>query len=475
MKFSIGYNYDPKISALWEAYRQNIEAVYFPMPKDYIGSGRGLVEPPTYKKQISDLIKKCRFLKITPQVLLNSTYEGDKGLTKSFWVPIANYIKRLRDAGLASVVVTNPLYIGRIKKEISGLRVESSVNCFVRTVEHALYLKDLGADVITIDRDINRNMPLIREIKKATGLPVRLMLNEGCLGNCPYRVMHYNFLSVGPKLTDKLQDKPRLPPPIPDAFCTEIYNRDPKKVFRVPFIPPEALRHYDKLVDYYKLSTRVFSTERTESCLKAYIKGAFSGNLLSILDCPGLSYFEYIDYDLMKKQSFFSKMLSCATQCKECGFCADLFKKAVLVSRIFQPQRRKTLEQKAIALYKKDLEKLNSRQNKANLYLLLGEAYSRLNRHKQAIENAKQALDLNSKVGGARYILGLGYEKERRFRRAIKALKEEAKIAPQNIYIKLALARCYRAIKKSALFEREINGVSKIAGSIRKQVGQDEV
>jgi hypothetical protein len=48
----------------------------------------------------------------------------------------------------------------------------------LKTVEQALYFKKIGIDILTIDRDINRDLKLIEQIKKKTGLKIQLMLNE---------------------------------------------------------------------------------------------------------------------------------------------------------------------------------------------------------------------------------------------------------------------------------------------------------
>lgn len=107
MKFSIGYNYDIKLLDLLGVYKDNIEALYFPIPNQYLGSGRDIPQPKGYKNEIPKIIKRCSSLNITSQLLLNATCEGD--------------------------------------------------------------------------RDINRNISLIKEIKNKTNLKIRIMLNEGCM------------------------------------------------------------------------------------------------------------------------------------------------------------------------------------------------------------------------------------------------------------------------------------------------------
>ncbi|MBM3253951.1 MAG: hypothetical protein FJZ16_06850 [Candidatus Omnitrophica bacterium] len=454
MKFSIGYNHDIKLLDLLDTYKDNIEALYFPIPEHYLGTGRYIPQSKDYINQVPKIITKCASLNITPQLLLNATYEGKFGLTEVFLKNVLKYIKKLKDIGLKSLVITNPIYISRIRKEINDIRIESSVNCYVRTVEHALYLKDLGVDVLTIDRDINRNIPLIKEIKNKTGLQIRIMLNEGCLSNCPYRISHYNYLSTKCKLPTKPIEDVFM-----DKFCMEIYQKEPLKLFRIPFIPPEALGYYDQFIDYYKLSTRVFPTQKINLCLKAYISRYFKGNLLTILDSPGLNYFEYVDYDMCTKGNFFEKMLHCHLRCDECGYCNALFTKAVLINRNTFIKRNKEEERKAIRLYKKDLKKSFISDNKAQNYVKIGEAYFRLNRYKETIRNIRRALRLNYKGSGAYSTLGLGYEGLKNYQQAIKALRKEEKINPKDKSVNLALARCYKKIGKTALFEKEINKV----------------
>ena len=455
MKFSIGYNYDSKVLNLLKTYRDNIEAFYFPIPQMYLGSGRHIKEPKSYINQIPLIIKKCDSLDITSQLLLNATYEGESSLSKKFFDNVLNYIKRLRDARLKSVVVTNPIYISRIKKEISDIKIESSVNCYVRTVEHALYLKQLGVDVLTIDRDINRNIPLIKEIKSKTSLKLRIMLNEGCLSNCPYRVCHYNYLLAGFNFSAS-----RIEGVFWDKFCIEIYQRDPLKVFRIPFIPPEAVSYYEQLVDYYKLSTRVFTTDRIELCLKAYIDKHSSSNLLTLLDCPGLSYFEYIDYGILKKNNYFEKMLTCSLRCHRCSYCNVLFKKAVLINRNYQDKRDEAEERKSIKLYKKGLKRFCNEDKKIQSYIRIADAYLRLNRYKEAIRSIRRALKLNYKGSDIYSVLGFCYEGEKNYKRAIKALRKAEKINPKDIRVNLALARCYKRLGKTRLLNKEIDKIA---------------
>ena len=352
MKFSIGYNHDIEFLDLLDLYKDNIEAAYFPIPRHYLGSGRSIPQG-DYTNEISKIIEKCNSLNITSQLLLNTTCEGKSGLDKEFFLTLVQYIKELKNLGLKSIVVTNPVYINEIKKEIEGITIESSVNCYVKTVEHALYLKDLGVDIITIDRDINRNIPLIKEIKNKTGLKIRILLNEGCLRNCPFRKMHFNYIA------HKESNAPAdiLGGIFSEKWCLKLLSKNPAKIFSVPFIPPDGLKHYTPFVDYFKISTRDSLTSLIEFRLKAYINQNFDGNLLSLLDCSGLSrYFRYIDSMLLNEKNFFINMLKCDENCDECNYCDELVKEAVITDSYFlDPSDRIRVKEneKAIKIYKK--------------------------------------------------------------------------------------------------------------------------
>jgi len=452
MKFSIGYNHDIKLLDLLDVYKDNIEALYFPIPNQYLGSGRHIPQKSSYPNEIPELIKKCTLLNIKSQLLLNATCEGGKGLEKKFFSKIINYIQKLKSLGLKSVIVKNPVYISEIKKQIKEIDIESSVNCYVKTVEHALYLKDLGVDILTIDRDINRNIPLIKKIKNKTGLKIRIMLNEGCLRNCPFRNMHYNYLSHHVSNSDRLVDNI-----FPDKFCIKIYLKNPAKVFNVPFIPPEALIYYSQIGDYYKLSTRVFSTSRIESCLKAYINQDLNGDLLEILDSPGLSCFNFINYDVLKKNNFFKKMIKCDNNCNECNYCNKLMKEAVVINSDFLKGHEKIEEdKKAIKMYKNILK---ISQNKISIYLKLSKAYFNLKKYEEAIKEANKVIELAPKEIAGYLLLGSHYEQIKRNNEAIEVYKKALKVFPPEGNIYLGLGRAYFHLKK---YKGSIKNITKV-------------
>ncbi|RLG13845.1 MAG: hypothetical protein DRN71_04080 [Candidatus Nanohalarchaeota archaeon] len=321
-KYSIGYNQNAKTLELLDIYIEHIDSLYFPIPPVYLSSGRHTPFEKNYNKNIKAIIKKCADVAIDSQILLNATCEGALCADTAHMKKVIDYLKTLTKSGLKSAAITNPFYITEIKKEIPELELHSSINCYTSNIEQALYLKDMGIDVLTIDRDINRNLDLIKNIKKATGLKIKLLVNEGCLSNCPFRKMHFNSLA------HNLPDKPFL-----ERSCITVISKDPKKIFRIPFIRPEDIKHYKSFTDYFKLATRTFPTSQIETTLKAYINEEQNGDLLDILDMTSMKcYFTFINNKVLDKLNFFENMQKCTHDCENCGYCETLLKKAAILN-----------------------------------------------------------------------------------------------------------------------------------------------
>ncbi|MDP8216451.1 MAG: tetratricopeptide repeat protein [Candidatus Kaelpia imicola] len=451
MKFSIGYNHDIKLLSLLDVYEDNIEAFYFPIPRQYLGSGRHITQKSNYVNEIPKIIKKCNSLNIKSQLLLNATCAGELGLEKKFFLKIINYIQKLKDLGLKSVIVTNSVYISGIKEQIKGIEIESSINCYVKTVEHALYLKDLGVDILTVDRDINRDIPLIKEIKDKTGLKIKILLNEGCLRNCPFRKAHFNFIAHA-QLNPKVEMIDGI---FFEKWCMKIFSKNPEKIFSIPFISPDALKYYTQVGDYFKISSRDSSTSLIEFRLKAYINQNFNGNLLLLLDCAGLlPYFSYVDSKVLNENNFFKKMLKCTHNCNECNYCSKLVNEAVITNSYFldpsHPIRIKESE-KAVKMYKRILKNF---PNKGAIYIDLAKAYFILKRYKEAIKEANKAIELNYKEG--HLILGFCYEKTKQYKKAIRELKKAEKINPEEFHVNLSLSNYYKNIGQTEQASKEL-------------------
>jgi collagenase-like PrtC family protease len=74
------------------------------------------------------------------------------------------------------------------------IEICASVLGDIDCVQRAVIYRKAGADVITPDVNINRDLKLLKQIKEATNAELKLMVNEGCLYKCPFRKFHFTCI-----------------------------------------------------------------------------------------------------------------------------------------------------------------------------------------------------------------------------------------------------------------------------------------
>lgn len=327
MKFTIGFNQDfMGMMRLVEEYKENIGEMYFPIPNARLGTSRfGFAQHPKYPQMAKKIIMKCGKLGIKSCLLINSTCEGRYIADKEHMDKVVDYLLNLRKIGLDAVQAANPLYAILIRKRIPEIEIQSSVNCYCKSLEDAKYLKMLGFDVITIDRDINRDLSLIKAIKHETGLRIKILLNEGCLLNCPFRKVHFNQIAHSWLLGGGCDVEASYY--FPRMACVPLIEKHPEIIFKMPYVRPEDLKHYVDSCDIFKLATRNLFTSLVEIGLNAYIEGRFEENLVPLLESQGLLHIiKRIQNPKLDEFNFFRRVTTCNKNCEGCDYCTMLVK-----------------------------------------------------------------------------------------------------------------------------------------------------
>jgi collagenase-like PrtC family protease len=330
MRFCLGYNQDFEgFVNLLETYSEAVCEVYFPLPRSIGSSGRAEVHTSRYSADIFEIIKLCSKLGFRSALLINASCEGKYIGDINYMYRILNYIKKLEKFGLDSVIVTNPLLIMLLRQEMPNLEIQASVNCYCQTVEHAKYLKELGVSVLTIDRDINRDIDRILNIKKSTGLQIKILLNEGCLLDCPFRKFHFNQMAhINLKIPRQQISFFRFA----SMACLSLLEKHPEICFKSPFVRPEDLWRYKGIVDYFKIASRTTDTDLLKIRLEAYRTERFDGNLVSLFETFGIpKVIKRIDNKRLDKFHFFDQISSCNKNCNDCNYCKDLFKETAIL------------------------------------------------------------------------------------------------------------------------------------------------
>jgi collagenase-like PrtC family protease len=339
LNFSIPYDGKPesleKIFALQGLGSNTVKEVYIAGPQELSAAAR--IMPKISLDEFTGIVDKIHAAGIRVNMLLNSVCEGSGWYQPEVMTSRINYVRLMHEEhGVETVTIANPIYIKEVKKEIPGIEICASVLAAIDTVQRAIYFREIGADIIIPNSNINRDLDVLKEIKLQTGAELKLMVNQGCLYECPFERFHAGYVSH--KSVEKNGDKGSAE--MVKIFfqnCSRLANEKREYVFRSPWIRPEDLRKYGEITSGFKIVGR--SNPRWEMISRAYMQESWDGNLPELMDAS-VRYFAaknsvYIDNKSLDKYDFFEKVTSCGYKCGDCSYCKELAEK-LIVSRTSQ-------------------------------------------------------------------------------------------------------------------------------------------
>ena len=152
--------------------------------------------------------------------------------------------KPLYDAGVKTVTIphTHWMATGQIKKAFPEIHVKNTILRDVSTPSEIVNLAKAGFDYINLDRDLMRNRDVLLRlleakvwIKKNLGKDIKysLLANEGCLGNCPMMVEHFEFNNTRQDPTPQYFNDP-----ISRVSCPKWDVLDPSVHLKTADLPP---------------------------------------------------------------------------------------------------------------------------------------------------------------------------------------------------------------------------------------------
>ncbi len=290
---------------------------------DFIGTGRATL----YKASINDIEKQVMYAhknKIRFEIAINSACMGALHLTPKGIEYIKNLFKIFADINIDSITLADPYLIDLAND--CGLKVNVSCISMVDSPQKAEFYDSKEVYAITLDSSINRHFDIIENIRDSVSCKLKILVNEACLYKCPMRTQHFNFFSHAnmqniPVLDDYYYNK-----------CINMRVRNKELIIKSPFIRPEDLKEYDKLVDIYKISGRSHPIGWIIRVLNAYLYRNYNGNLMELLDCPReLESHYYIDNKLL--DGAIDKWKICDKFCNKCDYCKNLAENVIAVKK----------------------------------------------------------------------------------------------------------------------------------------------
>jgi collagenase-like PrtC family protease len=256
---------------------------------------------------------------------LNVACLGNREFTADGQRWIVERLGWLDDLGVEGVVLSNPYLIAFAQKRFPRLRIAVSTATAIDSVDKAQFFEGQGASVLYLPEYVNRDFPLLAQIKKRTRAEIVLLSNVGCLLHCPIRQYHINLVSHSNESHElgTYVDYPLM-------WCSKEKARDAGQMLKAPWIRPEDLGAYEEIgIDQFKLAGREMDGPWVERVTRAYAARRYDGDLNDIiLGFDQLEPFGKLPIRIPNRAldgfvDFFKKKHDCRMGCRDCRYCDD--------------------------------------------------------------------------------------------------------------------------------------------------------
>lgn len=329
-KFTIGYNgkkdFFEKVIEPFEYY---ISSVYTAPPTS-LGISSARFTPSVKAKEFLKLRKKLEKKKIGFNLIYNFSGIASPDIAGKL-ISTANIFKPNMVTVPGTFVLDLFLKHTRYKINISVIHDINSINSLDQLLE-----RDEKKQIVAynIGRRKTYDLDFIKKVrKKYPRLRLKLMVNEGCIFECPDQ----NFHSCSHMLIKKDFREHKI------FHCQKFMPKQYWRFLTGQYIPPKFLANYCGLVDDFKLASRgVYKkgmpTEHIVKMLNEYINEEDLTINRAIQSSYGGSLFanttEYQEFISSQKASspyfkpypndFFKMRSKCQHNCDECGYCRKI-------------------------------------------------------------------------------------------------------------------------------------------------------
>lgn len=288
------------------------------------GSGRWAT--PEDSASIPEVMRVLEGSGIKFNYLLNSVVLDDYLIRAE---ALKRHLTEIREAGVQSVVCTSPILVDLVKE--LGFEACTSLMQNIRSAVSVRYHEELGYDRILVCEDDIRNARLIKDLAKSTSLPLEVIVDNGCLMECPFR--HTHLSSEGIRRDDFGNDLRNYM----SAFsrqCKQFWHVDPSFFLRTSWVRPEELPKLKELgVRYFKMGGRGTPSKSILTKLSIYQEGEWDGSVFDYLKphADPAAFFGIEPIDNRSLDGYFDYFFDgkCTKLCGACTHCDKWAKRSV--------------------------------------------------------------------------------------------------------------------------------------------------
>lgn len=215
----------------------------------------------------------------------------------------------------------------------ADLEAVPSVNFMIDSADKALAVLETIGEThfkppgkLPLDRALNRNPQQLAATAKAVkhcqaDLKVELLVNEGCLYQCPYKLTHDSLIAL--LNTSAYVDTLAVNR---DLGCMRSLSRAPWRILASPFIRPEDVDSLAPDVDIIKICGRTLGPEFLKTAVNAYLQRSYTGNLFDLLDaCNWMAQSVDLPNHALPR-NFRQHVTACSKNCAACQVCRDIWR-----------------------------------------------------------------------------------------------------------------------------------------------------
>jgi collagenase-like PrtC family protease len=350
MKLLVPTNWDPDLILPLSKLEADVQ-LYGVLPTSMIGSGgRGPDNVCMVENEAEEYIEQAHSAGLKFDYLLNAPSMGNMEWDENIHQELLRHLDWISSIGADSVTVTIPYLVELIKRQFPQLKIRVSTIAHVGSVARAKFFESLGADSITLDINVNRDLTLLKAIRNAVGCELTVLMNNLCLYQCPYEYYHHDGLghasqSYNP-LTGYYVDYCVL-------RCTLDRLCDISQVIKCRWVRPEDIHVYEEIgMDMFKISGRSMPSEQILHTATAYSSRHYQGNLYDILNVitPKIGFGNsalsgvqnnvivpppkfHIDNQALEGFMDFFRKQDCLSGCGQCNYCQRIANKVIQFDR----------------------------------------------------------------------------------------------------------------------------------------------
>lgn len=309
-KYSLSVGFNGKVSDLKKIIEVDkyIDSVYSGGVRGIVAGGR-----PQYAsslKELNECVSLAHENNIKYEIALNSPCGIPPRSEKEWWINQDTYLTNLEKIGVDRIIASHPFLISEVKKKTS-MEVVASTICEITERRMAVYYENIGADIIIPSMNVNFNMKKLIEMKSGLKYAkLRIMLNESCLGDCPWRRFHHsNYAHSDNEMDYHLQCRSRL---IHDSALLLSNN----------CIRPEDMKDYFGICDNFKIVGRLVEADLLCDRVVAYQEQVYAGNYVFLSD---IELAKHVIIPNKKLDGLHNTKINCKKNCDECNYCNKLY------------------------------------------------------------------------------------------------------------------------------------------------------